>query len=280
MEGYILESYTVSSVAQILSDSDLTARIFLTNGTDDFIGWVQTNIHSVAQELGIYGPYGYSYSSIGNEIILIIDTCQHLNLTFIPTVNATCTQSGTNQHYLCTCGKIFSDHLGKNEIIDTSSLVLVEGHMWTSKIEDSAHLRSTPADCSEYYTYYYGCEKCNAISTDKYYESDKTLPHSLVLVERVEPTCSSFGKEAYYKCECGKCFTDAEATSPISNINAYGRLDRSVHRDINAFGKCSDCNEIIELTNTVTALGVTIGVLLIAAPTALVTVKRILRRRK
>jgi len=155
-ESNIISSYTVASVAQLFSDNNLVLRAFISGDKDDFITWITSNMQPIAQEIGISSAFGYSYSSIGNEVIVIIDTCLHQSLTFVPTVEATCTQNGIYEHYLCSCGKIFTDNGGNNEILDTSSLVLVAGHMWTSKIEDDAHLKSAPTSCAEYYTYYYG----------------------------------------------------------------------------------------------------------------------------
>ena len=275
-EGVIISSYTAESVAQLLSDHNLTLRAYIPDGRDEFISWLITNISSIAAELDITGPYGYSYSSLGNEIIVIIDTCQHKYPSLVQRVDPTCSQNGMEQHYECSCGKLFSDPQAKNEIIDTSQLILVAGHSWTLQIEDDAHIKNTPASCAEYYTYFYGCKECGAISKDKFYTSNKTLPHSPVLVEGIEPTCSTHGKSAYYKCSCGACFEDAEATLPIRNESAYGRIDKVSHREINSIGRCSDCGDFIELTPLVTSFGLTVGFALIIAPIIVVNLARLL----
>lgn len=61
---------------------------------------------------------------------------------------------------------------------------------------------------------------------------DSTAPHTCTpaLVEKVEPTCTTAGKEAYYECrECGKIYEDALGEKPIEDLSAWGNLDALGH---------------------------------------------------
>jgi len=51
------------------------------------------------------------------------------NLTKINSVKATCTETGTKEHYICEgCGKIFSDSKGNKEAAKDSLIIPAEGH--------------------------------------------------------------------------------------------------------------------------------------------------------
>ena len=75
-------------------------------------------------------------------------------------------------------------------------------------------------------------------------------------VEKVNPTCTEGGKEAYYKCEgCGKLFEDALGANEIEDIEAWGNLDKNGHTESdwnsdkdNHWKECTvaDCGVIIE----------------------------------
>lgn len=50
----------------------------------------------------------------------------------------------------------------------------------------------------------------------------KQLPgHAMTLVEGVAATAQKAGYKSYYKCECGKCYEDANATVEITDIEAW-----------------------------------------------------------
>ena len=50
------------------------------------------------------------------------------------------------------------------------------------------------------------------------------------LVKKVEPTCTSEGKEAYYKCSCGICYEDENGETIINNISTWGILPIEEHK--------------------------------------------------
>ena len=51
-------------------------------------------------------------------------------------------------------------------------------------------------------------------------------------VQKVEPSCTEGGKEAYYKCEgCGKFYEDALGTKEITDLAAWGNLAKLGHTE-------------------------------------------------
>ena len=70
-------------------------------------------------------------------------------------------------------------------------------------------------------------------------------------VAKVEPSCTEGGKEAYYKCEgCGKFYEDALGTKEITDLAAWGNLDKLAHKDDNNDGKCDTCGYNVGKTPT------------------------------
>jgi len=51
------------------------------------------------------------------------------------------------------------------------------------------------------------------------------------LVAKKAPTCTQDGKEAYYLCTCGACYTKADGTGKISNIDTWGVLKATGHKE-------------------------------------------------
>jgi len=61
-------------------------------------------------------------------------------------------------------------------------------------------------------------------------------------VAKNEPSCTEGGKEAYYKCEgCGKFYEDALGAKEITDLAAWGNINKNGHKDDNNDGKCDVC---------------------------------------
>lgn len=61
-------------------------------------------------------------------------------------------------------------------------------------------------------------------------------------VEKTEPTCTEDGKLAYFRCgECGKFYEDAAAQKEITDLTAWGKLEKLGHTDENGDGTCDVC---------------------------------------
>ncbi len=76
------------------------------------------------------------------------------------------------------------------------------------------------ATCTEQAT----CEICN----EKY---GSLGAHKLLLTTKVEETCTTDGKEAYYTCEvCGKYFEDEAGDTEIANLDEWGIIPTAGHK--------------------------------------------------
>ncbi len=82
-----------------------------------------------------------------------------------------------------------------------------------------------------------------------YYTFPKTEEHkcSPLKVDEVKATCKDVGKKAYYFCpECGKNFEDSKCTKEISDINAWGMIEKLGHTGGKAtcteLARCSRCD--------------------------------------
>ena len=83
-----------------------------------------------------------------------------------------------------------------------------------------------------------------------------TVPHvcNPTLVPKVEPNCTTAGKRAYYHCECGKNYEDAQGNSVISNLETWGILNALGHEAQDVWStdgeyhwhKCTRCEEQLD----------------------------------
>ncbi len=93
------------------------------------------------------------------------------DLTFVAEVPATCSNTGTKEHYTCSgCSKYFADASGETELTSLTLDIDAENHTYGT------------------------------------------------LTARLEPTCSSEGRSAYYHCSCGKYFTEDKTETTLSNL--------------------------------------------------------------
>ncbi len=120
-------------------------------------------------------------------------------------------------------------------------------------------------------TYTFNDVAANATITVEF-EVD-TVPHvcNPTLVPEDEPDCTTAGKSAYYHCECGKNYEDAQKQHEITNLETWGilnalghepstawstdgeyhwkectrcagqQLEKAAHTDTNTNGKCDVC---------------------------------------
>ena len=178
-------------------------------------------------------------------------------LSFISGKTETCEKDGIIAHFVCTkCDKIFDEK--EQEITEEDLIIKKTGHTPDG----------TWKDYGEYHRQ--SCLKCDAkldISnhTDKARCGEKAVcnicgaqygepaEHSFgILNKRIEPTCQSEGREAYYRCkECGKLFN--ENKDEISEKDLV--IKKSNHNTgnnwqsdgVKHWRKCSNCNEILDV---------------------------------
>lgn len=91
----------------------------------------------------------------------------------------------------------------------------------------------TPATCTEMGTTTYTAK---ATFNGQEYTSTKDvtdiakLSHTLKKTDKVEATCTTDGKDAYYTCEsCGKHFSDTEGKNEITKLEEYGIILATKH---------------------------------------------------
>ncbi len=205
-------------------------------------------------------------------------------LTYVRAAAASCTQTGNEAYYLCSCGRLFEDDEAEVEITDRDSIIIPKKpHNYYYTFEDEEHLRSEATNCQEKNTYWKQCWNCDTIAgddpaaTEEYFESDgtgahpydttrwayqeadghahqctlcdahdtveahipgaeatETTPqtctvcgyelapivphvHRLTGVSADDASCTEAGNKAYYTCNCGKWFEDAEAAVEITD---------------------------------------------------------------
>lgn len=129
-----------------------------------------------------------------------VPACNHSEdkLTHVDGKAATCTEDGVKEHYLCTCGTKLD--LDKKTVLATT-VIPATGHK-TEKEENKA-------TCAKLAV----CDVCG--------ESYGSLKkHTVVKVDKVDPTCNTPGVKAHYECSvCGKWFSDKNGTKEIAEAD-------------------------------------------------------------
>ena len=129
-------------------------------------------------------------------------------LSHVDAAEATCTEPGNIEHWICTkCKLCFSDDQGENQIDDVTTPAL--GHDYKATV--------TEPTCTEAGYTTYTCSRCG----DSYTGGETAaLGHQLSNVDRVEPTYESEGCMEHWKCErCGKLFSDAAGKTEVSEAD-------------------------------------------------------------
>ena len=73
------------------------------------------------------------------------------------------------------------------------------GHSYTEKITDAAHLKVAATDCQTKEAYWYDCSRCDSISDELFYETEKTGNHNL------SASLITEGGYHFNKCEISGC---------------------------------------------------------------------------
>ena len=166
----------------------------------------------------------------GYEIAPMLGHIHADNLTPVYAVKPTCTKDGNIDYYVCSCGRLFADADGKNEITAADTVIAAMGHHYfTSWTFDSG-------------SHWHECDVCG--SADKIephvssgnatetaaetcticgYEIAPMLEHihasHLMPVYAVKPTCTKDGNIDYYVCSCGRLFADSNAEATLSEAD-------------------------------------------------------------
>ena len=178
-------------------------------------------------------------------------------LSFISGKTETCEKDGIIAHFVCTkCDKIFDEK--EQEITEKDLIIKKTGHTPDGTWKDyGEYHRQSCLKCKEKldisnHTGKARCEEkavCNVCGA-RYGEPAE---HSFgILNKRIEPTCQSEGREAYYRCkECGKLFN--ENKDEISEKDLI--IKKSNHNTgnnwqsdgVKHWRKCLNCNEILDV---------------------------------
>ena len=166
----------------------------------------------------------------GYEIAPMLGHIHADNLMPVYAVKPTCTKDGNIDYYVCSCGRLFADADGKNEITAADTVIAATGHHYfTSWTFDSG-------------SHWHECDVCG--SADKIephvssgnatenaaetcticgYEIAPMLEHihasHLMPVYAVKPTCTKDGNIDYYVCSCGRLFADSNAEATLSEAD-------------------------------------------------------------
>ena len=179
-------------------------------------------------------------------------------LSFISGETETCEKDGIIAHFVCTkCDKIFDEN--KQEVTEEDLIIKKTGHTPDGTWKDyGEYHRQSCLKCKEKlnisnHTGKASCgEKavCNICGA----QYGEPAEHSFgILDKRIEPTCRSEGREAYYRCkECGKLFN--ENKDEISEKDLV--IKKSNHNTgnnwqsdgVKHWHKCLNCSEILDVT--------------------------------
>ena len=149
---------------------------------------------------------------------------------------------------------------GANGTISPSGEVTVaegEDKTFTITANSGYHIKEVKvngASVGAVATYTFNDVAANATITVEF-EVD-TVPHvcNPTLVPKVEPNCTTAGKSAYYHCECGKNYEDAQGNNVISNLETWGILNALGHDAQDVWStdgeyhwhKCTRCEEQLD----------------------------------
>lgn len=184
-------------------------------------------------------------------------------------VEPTCTEKGNTAYYTCACGSWFTDSACTDEITDQSKIeIKALGHNFAMEHDQSEHWQ----ECSRCHLeqsrgeHIYDnnsdtdCNECG-------YERTIEHTHSGTFAAAKPATCTEDGNKAYYKCSCGKYFSDSACTSEMTEqevaIKAKGHTEVTdaakaatcTETGLTQGSHCSVCGQTITAQTVTTALG-------------------------
>ena len=166
----------------------------------------------------------------GYEIAPMLGHIHANHLMSVYAVKPTCTKDGNIDYYVCSCGKLFTDADGKNEITAADTVISAAGHRYlTSWTFDSDSHWHKCAVCGSADTIVPHVSSGEATETAAEtcticgYEIAPMLGHihanHLMSVYAVKPTCTKDGNIDYYVCSCGKMFADSNAAVALTEAD-------------------------------------------------------------
>ena len=204
-----IEYYTCSRCGRLFRDAEGTMEI---SQEDTVIPWEWDN-GTVIKEANCTesGTIRYTRQDDPTDIMDITVPALGHNVDRINAFNATCTENGRIEYYVCRrCGNLYKEATCINEIALEDTIIPVLSHSY-----DTGTITRQSTCTSEGIRTYTCIHDANHKTT----EIIPALGHSLERVEAVSPTMESTGNTEYYRCireGCGKLFEDAEGLKEIS----------------------------------------------------------------
>lgn len=204
----------------------------------------------------VFNPLGEQGETVSTCVatIKLIDSTHRHNPVKHAAIAPTCTEDGSKEYYICTCGKMFEDETAEVEITDFDSIKLsATGHDWadatctqpkTCKHSDCNATDGNPLG-HDYSTVWFNdaanhwheCSRCHGKADETAHcpdrdaatETDPVIctecgwliapchTHSPQKVYDKAATCTKDGTKAHYECSCGKLFEDESATVEIAD---------------------------------------------------------------
>lgn len=132
----------------------------------------------------------------------------HTALTHVEAVPATCTATGTAEHWACEgCGGLFSDEAGTAATTAEELVLPALDHDWNDWTVTKA------PTCTETGAEKRTCKRGDAQEA----RAIDALGHDLERVEAVTPTCTEAGVAEHWACSrCGALFADAAGSVPTT----------------------------------------------------------------
>lgn len=188
----------------------LTATVKPDNATNKTVTWTTSDAKvATVDNNGVVTAVGKGTATItaaadgktaACTVTVKVPACNHSEdkLTHVDGKAATCTEDGVKEHYLCKCGTKLD--LDKKTVLATTVIPATDHK--TEKEENKA-------TCAKLAV----CDVCG--------ESYGSLKkHTVVKVDKVDPTCNTPGVKAHYECSvCGKWFSDKNGTKEIAEAD-------------------------------------------------------------
>ena len=199
--------------------------------------------------------------------------------TLVEGTEATCTEPGTKQYYLCECETAFEDAQCTKEITNLEQWKVIpatghtEGTEW--KFDAAGHwhectICQQPVEKQNHdLIWLIDKEPTETTPGAKHQEcvcgfkgETVEIPatshvHEATLVEEIPATCTTPGAKQYYLCNCGIAFEDAECTREIANLEQWKVIPATGHTEdtewkFDATGhwhECTICQQPVEKQN-------------------------------
>ena len=211
--------------------------------------WVQTTAPTEDQKGEDTRECSVCHETETREVPALGHLCKN-HLTAKDAVAPTCTEPGTESHYVCSCGKLYSDANAANEVQAADLVVAATGHTEETIPAKAPTCTETGLTegkkctvCGEILTaqetvdvlgHTWGdwvqttaptetekgedtreCSVCHETETREVPALGHICANHLTAKDAVAPTCTEPGTKAHYLCSCGKLYSDADAANEV-----------------------------------------------------------------